>query len=241
MTDFDFTADMSALHELIQMLYQGSHKFIVFSNVEDDAWIIHLALTNTTRWWKGSWTGRDLREFVVCDTSDTVSCVFNYSHRWQGHQLTTELAETLSAGLANSIVNGELHVGNWSADKGAEIYVRIFFSYLPWTCCSNANNVARSRPDVKEAGARYTSRDGAFGGVEIRDFYICSRMRSFQYSTRVDEVTNSFQIADYAQDKKCKLYPSPYENGAGPSSIEPLKTSHTTSPTTGQIVHIAHN
>lgn len=60
------TGDFSALDELIQVIYQGVHKFIVLSNVTETAWTVHLALTNSEgRWWSGQWTEKDILDFTV--------------------------------------------------------------------------------------------------------------------------------------------------------------------------------
>jgi hypothetical protein len=63
----DMTADFGALDELIQVIYQGAHKFIVISNVSDIAWTVHLTLTNSEgRWWSGKWMEEDVIDFTVC-------------------------------------------------------------------------------------------------------------------------------------------------------------------------------
>lgn len=41
----------------------------------------------------------------------------------QGHKATAQQIEAFADRLAESIINGELHVGNWSSEKGAEINV----------------------------------------------------------------------------------------------------------------------
>ena len=59
-------SELGALDELIQVIYQGAHKFVVLSHVADDAWSMYLTLTNSEgRWWSGRWTQNDIMGFVV--------------------------------------------------------------------------------------------------------------------------------------------------------------------------------
>ena len=70
MTDFEMISEFGALDELIQVIYQGASKFIVLSSVADDAWSVYLTLTNSEgRWWSGSWTEKDVLDFVVSGTN----------------------------------------------------------------------------------------------------------------------------------------------------------------------------
>ncbi len=65
-SDFDFISDFSALDELIQLIYQGSYKFVLISSVDSVSWTIHLGLTGSEgRWWKGKWTEKDIDKFIV--------------------------------------------------------------------------------------------------------------------------------------------------------------------------------
>lgn len=41
----------------------------------------------------------------------------------QGRKSTPELLETFALRLADTIVQGDLSIGNWSVDKGADINV----------------------------------------------------------------------------------------------------------------------
>ena len=63
----DMSLDFAALDELIQIIYQGMHKFIVISNVTTTAWTVHLALTDSEgRWWSGKWTEKEVLDAIVC-------------------------------------------------------------------------------------------------------------------------------------------------------------------------------
>ncbi|KAI0795752.1 hypothetical protein C8Q75DRAFT_747281 [Abortiporus biennis] len=99
----DILAHFSSLDELIQLIYQGSHKFVVLSAVDEMSWTIHLGLTGSqNRWWKGQWTEKDIQKFV-------------------GHKASSFLLESFAEKLKSTFVQGELFVGNWSADEGADI------------------------------------------------------------------------------------------------------------------------
>lgn len=66
-SDVDVISHFTALDELIQLLYQGAHKFVVLSAVDDANWIVHVGLSKSEgRWWKGTWSEKDIRKFVVC-------------------------------------------------------------------------------------------------------------------------------------------------------------------------------
>lgn len=73
-SETDILTHFAALDELIQLIYQGSHKFVVLSSVDDVSWTIHLGLNGDDgRWWRGRWTERDIRGFVVSKKSRRVS------------------------------------------------------------------------------------------------------------------------------------------------------------------------
>lgn len=62
----DILSHFASLDELIQLIYQGAHKFVVISSVGELSWDVHLGLTGPNgRWWKGKWTERDIQQFVV--------------------------------------------------------------------------------------------------------------------------------------------------------------------------------
>lgn len=65
-SETDILTNFSALDELIQVIYQGAQKFVVISTVNDVSWTLHLGLTGLEgRWWRGRWTEKDVRDFVV--------------------------------------------------------------------------------------------------------------------------------------------------------------------------------
>ncbi|KAJ7124992.1 hypothetical protein C8R44DRAFT_840229 [Mycena epipterygia] len=85
-------ANFGVLDELVQVIYQGMDKFVLLSDVADDKWNIHLGLAGPEgRWWRGSWRAADVLAIVGKASSDT-------------------LLESFAEKLAESIVQGELHV-----------------------------------------------------------------------------------------------------------------------------------
>ncbi|KAJ7690672.1 hypothetical protein B0H17DRAFT_1064416 [Mycena rosella] len=85
-------ANFIALDELVQVIYQGMDKFVVLSDVTEDKWNIHLGLTGPEgRWWSGSWRAADVLAIVGKSSSDN-------------------LFESFAGKLADTIVQGELHV-----------------------------------------------------------------------------------------------------------------------------------
>jgi hypothetical protein len=56
----------SALDELIQIVYQGSAKFVLMSRVDYASWTVHLGLSGSEgRWWRGKWTDADVKAVTV--------------------------------------------------------------------------------------------------------------------------------------------------------------------------------
>lgn len=56
----------SALDELIQIVYQGSAKFVLISGVDYTSWTVHLGLSGPEgRWWRGKWTDEDVKAITV--------------------------------------------------------------------------------------------------------------------------------------------------------------------------------
>ncbi|KAJ7078832.1 hypothetical protein B0H15DRAFT_859436 [Mycena belliarum] len=80
------------LDELVQVIYQGMDKFVLLSDVTGDKWNVHLGLTGPEgRWWRGKWRAADVLAIVGKSASDT-------------------LLESFAEKLAETIVQGELHV-----------------------------------------------------------------------------------------------------------------------------------
>lgn len=66
----DIFSNFSALDELIQIIYQSIYKFVAVSLVKDDNWTIYLGLSDSDgRWWKGSWTEKDVHDILVSCSS----------------------------------------------------------------------------------------------------------------------------------------------------------------------------
>jgi len=56
----------SALDELIQIIYQGSAKFVLMSRVDYASWTVHLGLSGPEgRWWRGTWADEDVKTITV--------------------------------------------------------------------------------------------------------------------------------------------------------------------------------
>lgn len=65
-SDSDTISHFTPLDELIQVIYQGSSRFVIISSVDDAAWTVHVGLTGDDgRWWQGRWTEKDVREVIV--------------------------------------------------------------------------------------------------------------------------------------------------------------------------------
>lgn len=56
----------SALDELIQIIYQGSAKFVLMSRVDYSSWNVRLGLSGPEgRWWGGKWTEEKVKSIAV--------------------------------------------------------------------------------------------------------------------------------------------------------------------------------
>ncbi|KAH0589191.1 hypothetical protein J132_10943 [Termitomyces sp. J132] len=98
----DVLANFICLDELTQVIYQGVYRFVVLSTVSDQ-WTIHLGLSGPEgRWWRGSWAKTDILEIVGSKSSD-------------------KLLEAFAERLAETFIQGELYVGDWSTEKDAKI------------------------------------------------------------------------------------------------------------------------
>lgn len=65
-SDSDTISHFTPLDELIQVIYQGSSRFVIISSVDDASWTVHVGLTGDDgRWWQGRWTEKDVREVIV--------------------------------------------------------------------------------------------------------------------------------------------------------------------------------
>ena len=51
---------------LIQVIYQGSARFVIISSVDDASWTVHVGLTGDEgRWWRGRWVEKDVKKQFV--------------------------------------------------------------------------------------------------------------------------------------------------------------------------------
>ncbi len=59
--------EFGPLDELIQVIYQGTSRFVILSNVDDESWTIHVGLVDDQKsgWWRGRWTSYDILKFAV--------------------------------------------------------------------------------------------------------------------------------------------------------------------------------
>ena len=81
-SEFDMVSHFGAVDELIQLIYQGSNKFVLISAVDNVHWTLHLGLTGVGRWWKGQWTVIQLVSWNVHALvwADQVSSNFTQLH-----------------------------------------------------------------------------------------------------------------------------------------------------------------
>jgi hypothetical protein len=101
----DCLEHFGCLDELAQVVYQGFDRFVVLSNVEQDQWVVHLGLSGQDgRWWRGALTNPDILKVV-------------------GSKPSAKVLETFAERLADSFVQGELAIDNWSTDEGAKLKV----------------------------------------------------------------------------------------------------------------------
>jgi len=99
----DPLANFSSLDELVQVIYQSIYKFVVLSTVSQDEWHVHLGLAGSEgRWWHGSWKEDDIHHIFGSTSSD-------------------KLLESFAEKLAESFIQGELCISDWSPEKGAKI------------------------------------------------------------------------------------------------------------------------
>jgi len=99
----DPLANFSCLDELVQVIYQSIHKFVVLSTVSHDEWHIHLGLAGSEgRWWHGSWKEEDIHRIFGATSSD-------------------KLLESFAEKLADVFIRGELCISDWSLEKGVKI------------------------------------------------------------------------------------------------------------------------
>ncbi|KAI0737510.1 hypothetical protein C8Q80DRAFT_1114915 [Daedaleopsis nitida] len=102
-SDSDILSHFTSLDELIQVIYQGSSRFVIISSVDDASWTVHVGLTGTEgRWWQGRWTEKDVKNTV-------------------GSKVSSFLLESFVEKMADTFIKGEISIGDWSYAKGADI------------------------------------------------------------------------------------------------------------------------
>ncbi|KAH9847183.1 hypothetical protein C2E23DRAFT_742387 [Lenzites betulinus] len=102
-SDSDAMSHFTPLDELVQVIYQGSSRFVIISSVDDASWTVHVGLTGEDgRWWQGRWTEKDVRKFV-------------------GAKVSGFLLDSFVEKMADTFVKGELSIGGWSSGNAAPI------------------------------------------------------------------------------------------------------------------------
>ncbi|KAH9895014.1 hypothetical protein C8Q73DRAFT_483158 [Cubamyces lactineus] len=102
-SDSDTLSHFTPLDELIQVIYQGSGRFVIISSVDESSWTTHVGLTGEEgRWWRGRWTEKDVREVI-------------------GSKVSGFLLDSFVEKLSDTFVKGEVSIGNWASEKGSPI------------------------------------------------------------------------------------------------------------------------
>ncbi|KAF8583891.1 hypothetical protein K439DRAFT_1661017 [Ramaria rubella] len=99
--------NFGSLDALIQVIYNSTACFVLISNVEIASWVVELGLVGSGgRWWRGSWSEKDVLKFA-------------------GSKVSEEVVEAFASRLANLIIAGEVGVGGWGTEQGAELELQI--------------------------------------------------------------------------------------------------------------------
>jgi len=102
-SDSDVLTHFLSLDELIQVIYQGSSRFVVISGADDISWTVHVGLGGPEgRWWRGQLVEKDIQKAV-------------------GVKSSSRAVEIYVDRLGDAFTQGEMHIGNWSTQKGAQI------------------------------------------------------------------------------------------------------------------------
>ncbi|KAK2467858.1 hypothetical protein APHAL10511_000153 [Amanita phalloides] len=87
----------------VVVIYQSVYRFVILSSVTDDEWVIHVGLADSQgRWWQGEWSEHDVRHILGSKSSEKTN-------------------ESFAEKLREAFIRGELYIGNWKLDKGADI------------------------------------------------------------------------------------------------------------------------
>ncbi|KAI0779757.1 hypothetical protein C8Q74DRAFT_1198658 [Fomes fomentarius] len=131
-SDSDILSHFTPLDELIQVIYQGSARFVILSSVDDAGWAVHVGLNgHEGRWWRGRWTEKDVNNTV-------------------GPKVSSFLLESFVEKLADTFIKGELSIGDWSSMKGAQIQLVL------GTSAKTPIRVSLTELDPEEAAAYAT-------------------------------------------------------------------------------------
>ncbi|TFY74739.1 hypothetical protein EWM64_g9273 [Hericium alpestre] len=88
----------SLLDELIQVIYQGSARFVIISTLDhsrkDPSWRIRLGLAREGRWWQGRWTEDDVLQVT-------------------GNKSSPDVLEAFGDRLAGAVTKGDLRVDGY--------------------------------------------------------------------------------------------------------------------------------
>ena len=109
MTVSDLFDALTALDDLIQVIYQGAHRFVLMSRLHlpysfassssstepNPHWDIHLGHADKSRWWRARWREEDIKRVV-------------------GSSASVSLVEAFADGIVKTLVDGELYVSGLS-------------------------------------------------------------------------------------------------------------------------------
>lgn len=121
-TESELFDALTDLDELIQVIYQGAHRFVVMSRLHlpysfaspstsaeaNPHWDIYLGHADKFRWWRARWREEDLKRVV-------------------GSSASTSLIEAFAGGIVKALVDGELYVSgipDLTAEDNSDIKVR---------------------------------------------------------------------------------------------------------------------
>ena len=108
-TETDLFDALTALDDLIQVIYQGVDRFVLLSRLHlpfsfsaptissepSPHWDLYLGHADKARWWRAHWKEADVKGFV-------------------GPSASPALAEAFAENSAKAVINGELYVSGFS-------------------------------------------------------------------------------------------------------------------------------
>lgn len=88
----DIISNLSPLDELIQLIYQSIHQFVVMSSVTHDKWTVHVGMVGAAgRWWRGVWEEKNVVNVIVSLPlifSIKLFAFVNFGEGWEEHGVT---------------------------------------------------------------------------------------------------------------------------------------------------------